>query len=82
MMVRKRLRVSLRKKAALTPRRIAHVYLPVPIETVILVGKEGPKVVRARSRNGLHAGNSILFEGGRVFPEQKHGGGLRKLRMA
>ena len=66
----------------LTPRRVTNVRLPLPIEAIILMGKEGPEMVCSRAGNCLHSGNSVLVEHGRIFPEQKHGGGSRKLRMA
>jgi len=69
-------------RETLTPRRVADVHFPVSIELIILVGKEGPVVVCSCARDGLHSGNSILDEGGRVFAEKKHGGRPRKLRMA
>ena len=53
----------------LTPRRVANVYLPIPVEAIIPLRKEGSEVVRARARNGLHGGNSILAEDRRAFPE-------------
>jgi len=69
-------------RGTLTPRRVADVHFPVPIEAIILVGKEGPIVVRTCARDGLHGGNSILDEGGRAFTEKKHCGRPRKLRVA
>jgi len=66
----------------LTPRRVTDVHLPVPIKVIIPVGKESPEVVRACARDGLHGGNSILDEGGRIFPEQEYRSRPRKLRMA
>ena len=66
----------------LTPRRVADVHFPVSIEVIILMGKEGSIVVRACARDGLHRGDSILDNGGRVFTEEEHGRRSRKLRMA
>ena len=71
-----------KKHETLTPCRVADVHFPVPIEAIILVGKEGPVVVRACARDGLHGGNSVPDEGRRVIPEKKHSGSPRKLRMA
>ena len=48
----------------LTPGWVAHVHFPFPVEAVIGMGKESPKMVRARARNGLHRSNFILFEDG------------------
>jgi len=80
LMVRTCFKIS-QGKATLTPSRVARVYFIAPIKTVILAGKEGPKVIRACARNSLHGGNPILFQDGRVFPEQKHGSCSCKLRM-
>lgn len=64
-----RIRLKSLGNEKLTPCRVANVHFPVSVEVVIPVSKHGPEVVRARARNGLHGGNSILFEDRRVFPE-------------
>lgn len=65
---------------ARTPGRVAHVHtLLVPV--VELAEEKRPEVVRARSRNGLHAGDALLGHHGGVLAKHQARGSGRVLRQ-